>query len=94
MVAKMRVKSEAIRSFILDNVEDYSDDLANITAKHFNITRQAVSKHIKKIVADGDLLESGNTRNRTYKLATIIEWNKTYPINSESDLTPKKRTPC
>lgn len=83
MVVEMRTRSEAIRSFILKNVEEFGDDLANITAKRFNITRQAVSKHIKKIVMEGVLLEFGNTRNRFYRLAKVVDWKKTYPINSK-----------
>jgi biotin operon repressor len=76
----VRTRGEDIRRFILGHVETHAGDIAKLTSEHFSITRQAVSKHLKKLTAEGCLVESGNTRNRTYKLSALTVWKKTYRI--------------
>lgn len=74
----VRVQGERIRRFIVDNVDDYPSEIANVTAKKFDITRQAVNKHIKRLVEEHALTYKGNTKNRTYALHPINLWEKTY----------------
>jgi hypothetical protein len=77
---KVRARGEDIRRFILGNVEKNSSDIAALTAGHFGITRQAVNKHLKKLVAENALIPTGQTRSRSYKLGSLLEWRRTYPI--------------
>ena len=79
-MVKISARGEDIRRFILDHIERHPADIGNVVAKHFGITRQAVSKHLQKLTAEHALAESGYTRNRVYKLAPISEWRNVYRI--------------
>jgi DNA-binding transcriptional ArsR family regulator len=77
---KIRARGEDIRKFIIDHVAKHPTDIAKLTARHFNITRQAVNKHLQRLTEENALLESGQTRNRVYKLAPLLEWHHVYKI--------------
>ncbi|MEZ5535077.1 MAG: DUF4325 domain-containing protein [Thiolinea sp.] len=79
-MSKIRKKSEDIRSFILTNVTEHPQDIATITAEEFNITRQAVNKHIRKLVDQNSLAVSGATKSRVYTLQTLVTWTHHYPL--------------
>jgi DNA-binding transcriptional ArsR family regulator len=67
----------------LEHVENHPRDLSKLAANRFDITRQAVSKHLRRLVQEKLLSESGETRNRTYKLVPLVEWKKLYPITPD-----------
>lgn len=75
--------SEDIRTFIVERVGKHPKDISGITAAHFGITRQAVNKHLQKLVADGALLSVGNTRDKSYRLAVLSEWLRSYEITPD-----------
>jgi len=75
---KIRARGEDIRKYIIDHVDKHAADISKLTAHHFNITRQAVNKHLQRLTAEHTLIESGQTRNRLYKLAPLLEWNHVY----------------
>lgn len=79
-MAKIQVRGEAVRRFILERVEKHPTDIAGITSEKFNITRQAVNKHLQKLVSEGDLLQTGNTRSRSYQLASLNTWQRMYSL--------------
>lgn len=79
-MTKIRARSEDIRTFILEHVDTHSNTLSKTTSNHFGITRQAVNKHLQRLVTEHVLTESGHTRNRVYKLASQLEWRRSYPI--------------
>lgn len=79
-MVRVRERGEEIRRFILEHVEKHPNDIAKKTAEHFSITRQAANKHLRRLVYDKSLMESGETRKRTYKLAVLVEWRKVYKI--------------
>ena len=76
----LRARGEAVRTFILENVGQNPSSIARLTSKRFEISRQAVNKHLKRLVDEEALRVAGNTRNRTYKLRPLLEWSKTYDI--------------
>jgi anti-sigma regulatory factor (Ser/Thr protein kinase) len=82
-MVKVRIRGEAVRRFILESVERRPTDIAKVTADHFHITRQAVNKHLQRLVSDRALTEEGQTRRRSYKLAQLIESVRQYPISPE-----------
>lgn len=82
-MTRIRARGEDIRRFILDNVETHPADINKVTAAHFGITRQAANKHLQKLTKERVLVESGKTRNRTYKLAEISQWEKVYQTSSD-----------
>lgn len=74
-------RGEAIREYILSNVEDHPRDVASVVADHFAITRQAVHKHVSRLVREGTLIEEGKTRGKIYKLAPTSEFEQIYKIS-------------
>lgn len=76
----IRARGEDVRRFILEHVDKHHADISKVVALHFGITRQAVNKHLQRLVAEGAIVEEGRTRSRTYRLATLSEWSKVYPI--------------
>lgn len=80
MAGAVRGRTEDIRQYILAHVESHPEEVSRITATKFGITRQAVNKHIKRLTGEGALTETGNTRNRTYKLAPLAQWDKVYRL--------------
>lgn len=76
----VRARGEDVRRFILDKVAQHPKDIAKRTAGHFKITRQAVGKHLRRLVAEGAITQSGETRERVYRPVTLSEWTKTYDL--------------
>ncbi len=79
-MTKVHARGEDIRKFILTHVEEHPADVGKITADHFGITRQAINKHLQKLVVENALSENGHTRNKAYKLAAILEWRQVYKV--------------
>ncbi|MBA2652537.1 MAG: DUF4325 domain-containing protein [Tatlockia sp.] len=77
---QLRTKSEEIRKFILDKVETHSSDITKLTAQHFGLTRQAINKHLQNLVKEKSLIVSGQTRNKHFKLAPLLDWQEGYII--------------
>lgn len=82
-MTKVRTRGEDVRRFILEHVEKHPRDVAKVAATHFRITRQAVNKHLQRLVAEKALAEAGHTRNRSYKLCPLSEWRGRYKIGPE-----------
>lgn len=67
----VRKQGESVRGFILENVDEHPKDIVTFTSEALGISRQAVSKHIKYLIAKESLLAEGNTRDRHYRLLPI-----------------------
>ncbi len=80
MVVSVRTRGEQIRRFIVENVDKHSSDIAALAANEFTITRQAINKHLQNLTAEGALTPSGKTRNRTYRLCSMLESRKAYRL--------------
>ena len=79
-MSKLHQRGENIRQFILAQVEAHPNDVVNLVMQEFEITRQAVNKHIKSLVEQKALTTQGTTRNKTYILHSLIPWTKTYSL--------------
>ena len=80
-MSKLRARGEAVRKFILQNVEKHPTDIASTTAKKFEISRQAVNKHLNRLVEEDCLSVQGKTRSKTYKLRPKLEWSGSFQID-------------
>jgi uncharacterized protein DUF4325 len=80
---RVRARGEDIRRFILEHVEKHPNDVSKLACEHFKITRQAVNKHLRRLIYEKSLTETGETRKRTYKLAALVESRKIYTISPE-----------
>ncbi|MGH7824911.1 MAG: STAS-like domain-containing protein [Candidatus Binatia bacterium] len=83
MMTQIRVRGEEIRRFLLDNIEGHPRDLAKVASDRFKITRQAVHKHLRRLISEKAIVEDGQTRNRSYKLAPLVEWSRVYFITPD-----------
>ena len=81
----IRGRGEDVRAFIVANVARHPSDIVRRTAETFGCTRQAVHRHIQRLVDEGALVESGKTRSRTYALAELIAWSQSFPVASCGD---------
>lgn len=81
-------KTEEIKRFIINQVEKHPADLTAITAKTFGISRQAINRHLQKMLKDGVLRAEGTTRSKRYFLKPIVE--KTFIIKIEPGLQEDK----
>ncbi len=82
-MVRVRIRGENVRKFLLEHVGKHPHDISTIAAKHFGVTRQAINKHLRRLVQEKSLTESGETRKRTYKLAPLVEWRHVYQITPE-----------
>lgn len=86
MSAKHRKSSEPIRQFILRSVaKGATRGIAKRTAERFEIAISSANSHIKSLVDEGQLLASGNTRARTYQLATLSQDQLSLDLAVDSD---------
>jgi len=77
----IRKRGEEIRQFILDNTEHHPSDVVKLAARNFGISRQAVNKHIKRLVEQKALRVRGTTRNRHYMLHPLEQWEHIYALD-------------
>ena len=77
-----RERGRAIRRFILERLGSNRAAIAQLTAAHFGISRQAVNKHLQRLAREGLLTVEGTTRNRRYALAVLDEESILIPLTS------------
>ncbi len=80
-MAKLRKRGETIRQFILDHVESHPSDIAQIAAEKFDISRQAINKHMRQLIEQNTMVMSGHTKARRYGLAPHTEVIKTFSLD-------------
>jgi hypothetical protein len=80
-MSHVRARGEDVRKYIIDNVEKFPKEIARKTADKFGITRQAVNKHLRRLTNEKFLAEEGETKSRVYKLAPLLQWERSYPID-------------
>lgn len=79
-MSNLRARGEKIRTFILENVGQYPDSIAQVAAAEFGISRQAIHKHLKKLVEQSSLIVEGKTKSRRYQLKPLTEWTQHFEI--------------
>lgn len=80
-MVNVRDRGEKVRRFLIENVEEHPADVARLATEKFGISRQAVNRHLQLLVEEGVLACSGNTRSRTYALAPLEAWSKSYTLS-------------
>jgi anti-sigma regulatory factor (Ser/Thr protein kinase) len=84
-VPAIRGRGEDVRTFIVAHVGRYPGDIVRRTADKFGCSRQAVHRHIQRLLEEGALVESGKTRSRTYALAQLSAWSQSYAVSASGD---------
>ncbi len=68
----MASRSEEIRRFLIQEIDkDSSPTLVRAASEKFDISRQAVNRHLRQLLEEGVVEASGNTKNRQYKLKNL-----------------------
>jgi anti-sigma regulatory factor (Ser/Thr protein kinase)/biotin operon repressor len=80
LVSRVRRRGEQIRQFILTNVEEHPRDVVALTSQEFGITRQAINKHMQRLVEQKAIVVKGSTKNRNYYLHPLVEWMQKYQL--------------
>ncbi len=75
-------RGEKIRQYILDNVENNPAEIVSVVCHTFDITRQAVNKHMQRLVEQKEIIAKGTTRNRRYHLHPLAEWEEIFPLDN------------
>ena len=73
------MKSE-IRDFILKQIPEHPGDVATVAAEKFQVSRQTIVNYLNKLIDEGMVTASGNTRARKYKLRNFVEQNFHEPV--------------
>lgn len=81
-MTKIRAGGEPVRKFIIENLDEHPRDIVRLTAEKFGCSRQAVHKHLQRLIRDGSVVDGGQTRNKTYQLAPLLKWTKQYSLSS------------
>lgn len=79
-MTSIRVRGENVRRFIIENLDAHPRDIVRVTAEKFGCSRQAVHKHLQRLIAEGAITESGQTRSKEYQLAPLVQWHKDYGV--------------
>lgn len=76
----VRVGGEVARKFIIIQLDAHPSDIVRLTAEKFGCSRQAVHKHLQKLIAEGAVTETGQTRNKLYRLAQLVQRSMEYAV--------------
>ncbi len=82
-MSKVRVGGEPVRKFLIENIDVHPADIVKVAGEKFDCTRQAVHKHLKRLVDEGAVVVYGNTRSKRYSLAPLLEWTQEYEVTRE-----------
>ena len=86
-----REQNKALREFFLNSLEEHKGDIARVTAEKFDVSRVTIHRHIQALIKEGLLTASGNTKARTYKLATLVSESFQVPTEGlEEDVIWRK----
>lgn len=61
-------RTRKIRRFLLEHIPEHPTDIAMLAAEEFDITRQAVNRHLREMADEGLVEARGHTRAREYRL--------------------------
>ncbi len=80
---KNQEQANKIIAFILTNVREHPKDITTITSQEFGLTRQAILRHIRKLVDKNILIAHGKTRDRVYELKPLAQEIFDFEIKSD-----------
>ncbi len=78
----VRARGEAVRRFIIQNLAKHPTDITRIAAEKFGFSRQAIHRHLQRLIEEGAIRAEGTTR-RSYTLASLIGWQKDFALDGK-----------
>ena len=73
--------SQQIKNFLLDNLSQHQKDIIQTAINQFGVSRQAIHKHMDRLIADRKVVAHGNTKGRYYELIPSVNFNKSFEVN-------------
>lgn len=80
MTSETAKKRGQLRNFLLDNIREHPSNIVKIATEKFDISRQSVNAHLKKLILEGVITSDGSTRDKHYFLNDLNTLKKTYKI--------------
>ncbi len=71
-MARPTDRGDQIKQFILKNTPGNPGEVASLAAQEYGITRQAISRYIRDLIANGLIISEGETTRRIYKLGVLF----------------------
>ena len=84
-MAGTRQRGRLIRRYIAERIDSDSREVVRETAREFGISRQAVNKHIRRLVDDGHVEVRGTNRSRRYSLSIIDRQTTAFTLGKQID---------
>ena len=75
--------SDQIKQFIIENLTRHQKDIIKESIRKFGISRQAILKHMHKLISEDRIIAHGKTRDRFYELKPRVNYSKTVKISSQ-----------
>lgn len=79
----MTSRQEEIKKFLIEEINKGSKSVASAASQHFGISRQAVNRYLKQLVAEGIVLAQGSTKNRKYSLKVLIDSSFKFQLSQD-----------
>lgn len=79
-MTKRTKRGKEIETFILRKVQAHPKKISRITSEHFGISRQAVSRFLRELVAQGTLSLEGKTNRSRYSLVPLDKKSFSLPL--------------
>ena len=79
-MGKPSKRGREISAFIIQAIPDHPRDVVNVVSKRFGISRQAVNRYIRELLAGGYITAEGKTRQREYSLKVLRDKDFTVPL--------------
>jgi anti-sigma regulatory factor (Ser/Thr protein kinase)/biotin operon repressor len=76
----VRDRGEAVRSFIVAQLSEHPGDVVRLAATKFGCSRQAIHKHLQRLISEGAVEQTGKTRAKQYRLAPLVQFSKDYEV--------------
>ncbi len=81
----IRESTENIRTFIIEQVKNGTEQLSKAISDEFGITRQSANKHIKSLIENNTLIKQGAGRGVRYSLSQQTVKQFTYKLTEDLD---------
>lgn len=76
-------QAKDIIKFLRGNISKHPEDIIDITARNFHVTKTTVHRHLAKLIKSGEVVKTGKTRDTRYYFACDLEKEIKFKINNQ-----------
>lgn len=78
-----RPKNQELRKFLLQSIREHPEDIANVAAARFGVTRASVNGYLRSLIAEGLIEATGKTKSRKYELKPLDQYGEQLSLTPE-----------